>query len=140
MKIENFEKKKRWRGSYPHNLAWIHPAVSEKLGFTDDGRTDRRTTDACSMTVALLTKSSRGKNARTSCTVIQIKDTGTFIVPPPPQVNSRITKTTYWTNKRCTPVLMFLELGPPQNLRPLWSQPWVVLILRCSTVTIAVCV
>ncbi len=29
-----------WRGSYPQHLAWIHAAVSEKLEFTDDGRTD----------------------------------------------------------------------------------------------------
>ncbi len=49
-----------WRGSYPQNLAWIHAAVSEKPEFTDDGRIDDgRTTDACTMTVALLTKSSR---------------------------------------------------------------------------------
>ncbi len=49
--------------SYAQNLAWIHAAVSEKPKFTDDGRTDGRwTTDACAITVALLTKSSRARN------------------------------------------------------------------------------
>ncbi len=46
------------RRSYPQNLAWTHAAVSEKLEFTEDGRT----TDACAITVGLLTKSSRAKN------------------------------------------------------------------------------
>ncbi len=73
LKIENFEKTKKkngleiwWRGIYAQNLAWIHAVVSEKLEFTDGGRTDRRTMDACAMTVALLTKSSRAKN-KTAC-------------------------------------------------------------------------
>ena len=44
--------------SYPQNLAWIHAVVSEKPEFMDDGQM----TDACAMTVALLTKSSRAKN------------------------------------------------------------------------------
>ncbi len=60
MKILKKEKSglEIWRiGSYPQNLVWIHAAVSEKPEFTDDGRT----TDACAMTVALLTKSSRAK-------------------------------------------------------------------------------
>ena len=48
-----------WGGSYPQNLVWVHAAVSEKPEFTDDGRT----TDACAMTEALLTKSSRAKNS-----------------------------------------------------------------------------
>ena len=47
-----------WRGSYPQNLAWIHAGVSKKPQFTDV----RRKTDACAMTVALLTKSNRAKN------------------------------------------------------------------------------
>ena len=42
-------------------MAWIHEAVSEKPEFTDDGRTDGRTTDACAMTVGLLAKSKRAK-------------------------------------------------------------------------------
>ncbi len=45
-----------WRGSYQQNLAWIYAAVSEKLEFTNG-----RTTNACAMTVALLTKSGRAK-------------------------------------------------------------------------------
>ena len=39
------------------NLAWIDAMVSEKPELTDG-----RKTDACTMTVALLTESSRAKN------------------------------------------------------------------------------
>ena len=47
-----------WRiGSFPQHLAWIHAAVSEKPELTVGQRMD-----ACAMTVALLTKSSRAKN------------------------------------------------------------------------------
>ncbi len=66
-KLKIWKKKKNsleiwWRASYPQNLAWIYAAVCEKIEFTDDQRTDGRTTDACAMTVALLTKSSKAKN------------------------------------------------------------------------------
>ena len=47
--------------SHPQNLAWIHAPVSEKPEFTDG-----QTTDACAMTVALLSKSSRAKNPKRS--------------------------------------------------------------------------
>ncbi len=46
--------------SYPQSLAWLHEAASEKPEFTDNGRT----MDACTMTVALLTKSSRAKRIK----------------------------------------------------------------------------
>ncbi len=47
MKIENFEKRKKWSGDVverelPTNLAWIHAAVSEKLEFTDGWTDDER--------------------------------------------------------------------------------------------------
>ncbi len=54
-------------------MVWIHAAVSEKLEFTDGRTDDGRTTDACAITVALLTKSSRAKNVwsvKTSFTVL----------------------------------------------------------------------
>ncbi len=52
------------KGTFPPNLALICLTVSEKTGFTDDGWTDGRTTDACVTTVALLytVAKSRAKN------------------------------------------------------------------------------
>ncbi len=57
-----------WIATFPQNLALIRLTVSEKTYFTDD---DGRTTDTCARTcawtcataLALLTQSSRAKNA-----------------------------------------------------------------------------
>ncbi len=47
-----------WIGTFPQSLALICLTVSEKMRFTDDGRTDDRAT-----ALALLTQSSRAKNS-----------------------------------------------------------------------------
>ncbi len=62
---------------YPQHLVLIHAAVSDKLEFTDGRRTDGRTTDACAMTVALLTKSSRAKKQFVGSDKIDPLDTRT---------------------------------------------------------------
>ncbi len=62
--MKHFEKRKKYSGdmadySFAQNLAWIHAAVSEN-GRTNDRQ---RMAEACATTVALLTKSSKAKNA-----------------------------------------------------------------------------
>ena len=62
-----------WRiVNFPQNLAWIHAAVFEKPELTDGRTGEGRTTDACAMTVAPLTKSSWAKTWR-DCMVTRIK-------------------------------------------------------------------
>ena len=78
MKFENFENKtKQNKTKKKKTIVWLYSreGATHKIwpGFmqrflrslslrTTDGRTDGRTTDACAMTVALLTKSSRVTN------------------------------------------------------------------------------
>ena len=61
----------RERDSYPHNLAWIHAAVSEKLEFTDDGRTDggrlHHDIELCLATSANLMKSKFVRRLSSAC-------------------------------------------------------------------------
>ncbi len=106
MKILKKKRKKYglgiwWRGSCPQNLAaWIYAEVSGKLEFTHDGRR-RRTPDACAITVALLTKSSRAKKLTEGLTnlIATIEPTPTTISITPWRASVYYSSFIFWN--RC---------------------------------------
>ena len=72
LETENFERRKKWIGNFPQNLAWINAAVAEKL---------RWMTEAHAMTVSLLTESSRTKHLKEEMELHSAVTLATVIFP-----------------------------------------------------------